>query len=232
MELHQVINSPLLWGFVVAIFAIVILQAIIFARLSRRAAVEAGLESKDITKAMRTGAIASIGPSLAVAFVAIGLIGIFGTPATIMRFGLVGSVPYELVAAGIAADSLGVELGGEGFDATAWVTVFLTMALGAGVWMLVVLLFAKSMGTLSTKAKRMNPMVMSVLPAAAMMGAFLYFGTNEVRAGGIPLAVLLASGAIMAALVYVAKLTKQSWIREWALGISMAGGILVAVLLV
>lgn len=232
MELDAIQNSPVLWVFVIAVFAIVIIQALIFTRISRKASTEVGLDRSDVTKAVRTGAISAIGPSLAIAFVAIGLIAIFGAPATLMRIGLVGSVPYELAAAGIASSTLGVELGGEGFDGTAWATVFLTMALGAGVWMLFVILFTKSMGTISEKAKRWNPLVMAVVPIAAMVGAFGYFGLNQVRGGGIPLVVFLSSAVTMGLLLAIAHWTKKSWIKEWALGISMAVGIAVAAALV
>lgn len=232
MDLESIKSSPVLWIFAIAVFAIVMVQAVIFSRLSRAAAGEAGLEPKEVSRAVRAGAVSAIGPSLAIAFVAIGMISIFGTPVALMRFGLVGSVPYELIAASIASESYGVTLGGEGFDGTAWATVFLIMAIGAGVWMLNVLLFAKSMGTISEKAKAWNPVVMTVVPPAAMMGAFFYFGLGQVGGGGIPLVVFLSAAASMGLMLFLADRLKLSWLREWALGIAMAVGVVVAAFLV
>jgi len=231
MDYLEYANSPAMWVFAAAIFAVVIVQAVIFYRYAKSVSAEAELTSGDQRRALRIGAVSAIGPSIAVAIVAIGLLPVFGTPATLMRIGMVGSVPYELAAANIASQSIGVELGGPGFDGTAFAAVFFTMALGAGVWMAVVLFGAKSMGTLSTKVRAWKPWVMNVVPGAALIGAFSYLTMSQASGGFVSVLVLLGSGAAMALLLLAAKRWGKGWIREWALGLSMVTGLVVAMVL-
>lgn len=221
-------NSPVLWLLAAAVFAVIILQAILFFRFARKVSASESIPRSDLVIAMRAGAISAIGPSLAVAIVAIGLIPVFGTPAVLMRIGMVGSVPYELAAANAAVGSMGVELGGEGYDGVAFATVFFTMAAGAGVWMLSVLISTKSMGTLSAKIQAWNPWVMNTVPGAALIAAFSYLTLNSARVSPTNVIVMLAAAATMAVLLVVADRKKLGRLREWALGIAMLAGLFVA----
>ena len=225
-------NMPVIWLLAGAVFLVIVVQAVLFYRFAKSVATEEKLAPSDMRVAMRAGAISAIGPSLAVAIVAIGLIPVFGTPAVLMRIGMVGSVPYELAAANAAAGSLGVQLGGEGYDGVAFATVFFTMACGAAVWMMSVLLGAKSMGTLSAKVSSWKPWVMNTVPTAALLAAFSYLALNQAKAGMENIAVMVASALVMVAVQIIAQRKNASRLREWALGISMTAGILVAMTLV
>lgn len=229
MDYLSYANSPALWVFAAAIFIVVVFQAIIFARFSRDVAAEEGLSRSDIKVAMRVGAFSAIGPSVAVAIVAIGLIPVFGTPAALMRIGMVGSVQYELVAASVASSAMGVELGGKGFDGTAFAAVFFTMALGAGIWMLIVLVGTKTMGTLHTRVQAWNPWVMNVVPGAALIGAFAYLTVGEATGGITNLLVMLGSGLAMVVLLAAAHRYKNAKMQEWALSLSMLAGLIIAI---
>lgn len=230
MSVEEATNLPVLWIFVVAAFGTVIAQAVIFLRISRGVAVEEGLTRKELRTSVRTGAISAIGPSLAIALVAIGLISVFGAPAALLRVGLVGSLPYELAAAAVGAESYGVTLGGEGYDATAFATVFFTMAFGAGVWMLMVIFFTKSMGTMSAKLSRKSPLTMQIVPGAAMLAAFAYLCLNQVSGGSTHVIVMIGAALVMVCLLVLATRLDKPWIREWALGLSMTAGVTIAAL--
>lgn len=229
---EQYANMPILWFLVIGIFLVITVQAVLFYRFAKSVSAEEQLSAGDMRIAMRAGAISAIGPSLAVAIVAVGLIPVFGTPAVLMRIGMVGSVPYELAAANAAAGSLGVELGGPGYDGTAFATVLFTMTCGAGVWMLSVLVGTKSMGTLSAKVSAWKPWVMNTVPVASLLAAFSYLTLNQAKVGWTNIVVTLASAAAMAIVLQTAKRKNSSRLREWALGIAMTVGVLVAMTLV
>ena len=84
-------------------FAIILVQSFLYVRAARRAAPDLDIPAAELTTAFRSGAIASVGPSLAVVIVAISLLALFG-------IGLIGSAAFETGAAKIAAQSAGVML--------------------------------------------------------------------------------------------------------------------------
>ena len=104
----DIAQSPVLWLLVFSIMIVIVFQAIRFYRLAKLNADEGYATRAEMKKAMKVGAIASFGPSVAVAIVALSFIPIFGTPVTLMRIGMIGSVQYEVAAATAASESLGV----------------------------------------------------------------------------------------------------------------------------
>ena len=65
----------------------------------------------------------------------IALLALFGTPATLVRIGLIGSAAFETGAAKIAAESAGAPLGGPGYDQHVFALAFITMSLAGAGWM-------------------------------------------------------------------------------------------------
>lgn len=231
-DVLAIANSPILWGSVVAVFAVIAIQTIIYYRAAARTAPSVGLERKDVAKAFRAGAVASIGPSLAVSLIAVTLISVFGTPGVLQRIGLVGSAAFDVAAAGLVADTEGTTLGGEGYTQQVFANVLLCIAIAGAGWMLVTLiatpLLKRGQGALE---KGKNRGLMAVISAAALTGAFLCFSFQQAVKGFGPLLVLLASGLIMAALLFIAKRFAQHWLKEWALGISLVASLAIAALL-
>lgn len=227
-EYMDVAQSPALWIFAAAIFLLIIFQAVRFYSLARANAREGHATAEEMGTAMRVGAISAIGPSVAVAIVALSLIPIFGTPAVLMRIGMIGSVPYEVAAANASAESLGVTLGGEGFDSKAFALTFFTMALGASIWMAQVVLATSSMGKLSEKIATWKPWAMAALTGGALMGAFAYLAVSQAKGGTGNIIVLLASAFAMVVVLVSAERFKLPRLREWALGIAMVFALIVA----
>ncbi|MER7558678.1 DUF5058 family protein [Nocardioides sp. NPDC126508] len=231
-DVLAVANSPILWGSVAAVFAVITLQTVIYFRAASRAAPGVGLDKKDVTRAFRAGAVASLGPSLAVSLIAITLISVFGTPGVLQRIGLIGSAAFDVAAAGIVAGTEGTTISGEGYTQQVFANVLLCIAIAGAGWMLVTLiatpLLKRGQGTLERGKNRGR---MALISSAALLGAFLCF-TFQQAAGGLgPLLVLLASALIMASLLYVAKAFEQRWLQEWALGISLIASLAFATVL-
>lgn len=214
--------------FAFAIFVVIGIQALRFYNLAKANAAEGHATKKEMTTALRVGAISAVGPSIAVAIVALSLIPIFGTPVVLMRIGMVGSVPYEVAAANASAEAMGMPLGGSDFTAVAFATVFFTMAMGAAVWMLQVIFLTSSLGKASDRISTWRPWVMSALTGGALLGAFGYLTINQAKGGSDNITVILASGIAMAFLLFVAEKYKKPRVKEWALGIAMVVGLIVA----
>jgi hypothetical protein len=69
---------------------------------------------------------------------------------------------------------------------------------------------------------------MTVVPAAALLAAFISLGVAEIPKSSAHLVTLLASAAVMGVCLFLAKSLKKSWLREWGLGIAIVAGLFVA----
>lgn len=221
-------NSPVLWMCALGVFLVVAVQCVIYMRAARTAAPSIGMSEQELQTSFRTGAIAAIGPSLAVVLVAIALLSLFGTPATLVRIGLIGSVSFETSAASIAAGTTGAELGGPSYTPEVFAVVFFAMSMGGAMWMLSTLIFTPLLQRGEHKLAKVNPALMTVVPAAALLGAFLSLGLAEVPKSAVHAIALASSALIMGICLMLTRLKGLGWLREWGLGISILGGIAVS----
>ncbi|MDY6056079.1 DUF5058 family protein [Micrococcus sp.] len=225
-------NHPLLWLFALGVFAIILVQSFLYVRAARRAAPDLDIPASELRTAFRSGAIASVGPSLAVVIVAISLLALFGTPAVLVRIGLIGSAAFETGAARIAAGSAGAPLGGPGYDQHMFALAFITMSLGGAGWILATLIFTPLLRRGSAKLSEVNPVVLTVIPAAAVLGAFagLTFGELAKQNPGTPVVWITTavSAGVMLLLLLTARTLRADWLKEWALGISILVGLAAA----
>ncbi|WP_353625851.1 DUF5058 family protein [Bacillus sp. JCM 19041] len=107
----ELARSGSFWMFAIIVVLVVMVQSIVFFRLALRTSESVGLTDAEVKASVKSGAIASIGPSLGILIVAISLMSLIGDPLTLMRIGIVGSAPTESMGASIAAESVGTTLG-------------------------------------------------------------------------------------------------------------------------
>ncbi|MFF2372439.1 DUF5058 family protein [Agromyces sp. NPDC058110] len=229
-ELHAIAFHPVLWVLAIAVFAVIVLQSVIYLRAIRRSAEAAELTQQEVSQAVKTGAVAAIGPSLAVALVALSLLPLFGTPAVLARIGLVGSAPYDVAAAGIGASSLGASLGGEDYTAKVFAVAFASMCVLGVLWMTAALIITPLFNKTSTALRKVNPKVGKVLtiaPLVVLPLAFAFLIVGELGKSPVNGAVLLASAIIGGACLFIATKWGVHWLREWGLGIAIFGSLLV-----
>ncbi|MWB97319.1 DUF5058 family protein [Agromyces seonyuensis] len=229
-ELHDVAFHPVLWGLAVAVFAVIILQSTIYLRAIRRSAEAAELTQQEVSQAVKTGAIAAIGPSLAVALVALSLLPLFGTPAVLARIGLVGSAPYDVAAAGIGASTVGASLGGDDYTAKVFAISFASMCVLGVLWMTAALIITPLFNTTSTALRKTSPKVgkvLSIAPLVVLPLAFAFLIFGEVSKSPVNGIVLVASAIIGGACLLIATKWGIHWLREWGLGIAIFGSLLI-----
>jgi hypothetical protein len=229
-DILAVAHAPVVWLCALGVFAVIFAQTFVYMRAARTAGAEIGMSGADLRGAYRAGAVASIGPSLAVVLVAVALLALFGTPAVLVRIGLIGSAGTETASAGIATETAGVSLGGSGYDPSVFALAFIAMSLSGGMWMLATLLLTPVLGRGGKKLSAVNPAVMTVIPAAALLGAFSMLAVTEMPKSGVHLLTVLCSAAVMAGCLYLAAVLRARWLKEWALGFAIIAALAVAYL--
>lgn len=220
-DITPLIHHPVLWASAVGVFAVVILQSVIYFKAIRKAAPAAELTPGQVNSSVRSGAVAAIGPSLAVALIAISLLPLFGTPAVLTRIGLVGSAAFDVAAAGISAGTQGAQLGGPTYTQKIFALAFAAMTIGGLAWMLTALILTPILSKGDAKLRKVNPAVMAIVPTAALLGAFFTLAFQEVLKSPVHLVTMLASAAAMGVCLLLAHKLRLPWLREWGLGMSI-----------
>lgn len=209
-DILSVANLPVLWICALGVFAVIVVQTVIYVRAARVAAPAAGVSPAELRTSFRAGAVSAIGPSLAVALVAVALLTVFGAPAVLVRIGLIGSVSFETGAASIAAGTMGADLGGPTYTQGVFAVAFMAMSLGGAMWMLATLVLTPLLKRGDVSLRKVNPAVMTVVPGAALLGAFFALGLGELPKSGNHVVAFLASAAVMAVCLGIAKASGRS----------------------
>ena len=230
-DITPLIHHPVLWASAAGVFAVVILQSAIYFKAIRKAAPAAELTTGQVNSSVRSGAVAAIGPSLAVALIAISLLPLFGTPAVLTRIGLVGSAAFDVAAAGISAGTQGAQLGGPTYTQKIFAIAFAAMTIGGLVWMLTALILTPILSKGDAKLRTVNPAVMAIVPTAALLGAFFTLAFQEVLKSPVHLVTMLASAAAMGVCLLLAHKLRLPWLREWGLGVSIIAALSAAFLM-
>ncbi|WP_059104395.1 DUF5058 family protein [Shouchella shacheensis] len=220
----ELANGNILWIFASLVIGIVIFQSIKFIQLSVKASGDAGMTKTEVNSALKTGAIAAIGPSFAIVIVAISLIAFLGDPLTLMRIGVIGSAPIESVGASFGAEAAGSSLGGENFSQTVFTAIVWTLCLGGMGWLLFTALATKSLGRIEKKLTSKGPkskQMMSMVATAAMVAAFGNLASAEMIKGLAFVVVALTASATMVIASKMADKHQILWLREWSLGLAI-----------
>lgn len=226
--LSDYVNLPFLWFCALGVFAVIIVQTIIYVRAARTVGVEVGFTRKDLRQSFRSGGVAAIGPSLAVVVVAIALLPLFGSPAVLVRIGLVGSAATETSSATLASGTMDAELGGATWTPEVFAVAFMAMSLSGGLWMLATLILTPMLKRGDTKLRAVNPALMAIVPSAALLAAFASLGIAELPKGSVHIITVVVSAVVMAGCLFLAKVLRAPWLREWGLGFSIIAGLIVA----
>ena len=232
----SVANSPILYIGVAALLAVVTWQAVVYIRRTLRRAEELNIPKEKLKRAMRTSALVSIVPSIAIVVALLTLAPVIGTPVSWGRLSIIGSLSYELMAANIGAEAAGAALGGANYSATAFLTSVTTMTIGSFAMLGITILgFKKYKDRLNRSLdkggkKEDNPWA-RVLLAALIVSLYARFLSEPVARGGIMLITMLVS-AVCAFLLglLVKKVRSLKWMTDFVMSISMIAGMVAAVL--
>lgn len=231
MDSNAIINGPYLFIAGVVVFCFVLLQSIVFLRKAWRRGKEIGLSTQKMKNAVSQSAVFSIVPSIPIVLALIALAPTMGVPFSWIRLSVIGSMSYEVMAAGAVASNagLGSDAIGSGvavglpldvFSAAMWV-----MTIGILAGLIFNLFFMKKYQSKISQMYERNTRWTNILISALFMGIIATLGGQQIARGGVALATLLTSAAIMLVVAGIAKLLKQKWLEEFALPIAILGSL-------
>ena len=132
------VNHPLLFLMAGILVAVVLAQSVYFLVKAMRRSKELGMDQSKIMKTIKTAAIFTIAPAVAIVISIITLSKKLGLPLPWLRLSVVGSMSYETIAANNALSAMGQSLGSEvPLNAQQYVNVLLVMTISimVGIWL-------------------------------------------------------------------------------------------------
>lgn len=173
-------NHILLFVLVAVIIGVVLAQSIYFLVKSVRRAKKIGMDKKLINKTIKTAAIFTIAPAVAIVITIAALSEALGLALPWLRLSVVGSLSYEAVAAANAASGMGTTLAGlaESITASQYVTIALVMTVSimVGIWLVPVVAkkYQNGLVKFENKDKRWSDILQNSL-FIGMISAFVGF---------------------------------------------------------
>lgn len=218
-------NSPGMWIACSAIIVVVLVQAIRLTIIALHAGRQIGMKDSQMFVAMRSGFTTALVPSVAILLGLVVLIPSLGLPFPWMRLSVLGSIHYELIAAGVAAREMGLDNVIKDPSGVAFANAVWTMSLGIFFGLLIVAFFTPNIKQLKEKVAGGDENWMRVMTAAAFFGAVGYMVAQPVVKGGSSLVALIGGFVSMVLIGIIITVGRQNWMKEWALALAIIGGI-------
>ncbi|HOX32115.1 MAG TPA: DUF5058 family protein [Spirochaetales bacterium] len=230
MEYLKIANGLPMWIATGIAVSIVLFQSILFMRKSMSCGRQIGISDETLKVAVKASIISSFGPALAIVVGIVPLLVTMGGPTVWMRESMIGSVTYELMAAGFGTAAMGVTLGQAGMDGTTFACALWAMTLGSTGWVLFTAFFTPQLDKFRTLIAGGRKALIPIISASAMLGAFAYLDADRILKFDAGTVACLAGFAVMAALVVYGRKSKARWVGEWALTIAMVVGMVAGAL--
>ena len=235
-------NHPIIYVIVALIILAVIGQAIFFMAKALKRAKEIGMDKSKIKKAITTSIIFTIAPTVAIVISILTLSQSLGIPLPWLRLSVIGSMSYEIVAATNALNGMGItEIGSlvKSITAEQYVTVAFVMTISIMAGLLLAPIIGKKLQTGLINLEKRDKKWSDIFSNSLFMGMIAAFlGLVFCDVGGIfvgetkgliPVLVFFSSAIIMLLCGFLKKVTKWSFINDYALPISMVVGMLLAI---
>ena len=173
------VNHPILFVLAGLLVAVVLAQSVFFLLKALRRSKQLGMDQTKIKKTIRTAAIFTIAPAVAIVISIITLSKSLGLPLPWLRLSVVGSMSYETVAANNALSAMKLSLGAvENLTAQQYVNVLLVMTISImlGIWLVPVIgkKLQSGMSSLSNRDAKWADIFSNAL-FIGMIAAFLGF---------------------------------------------------------
>lgn len=223
-------NSLPLWIFCILTVGLVFFQTIIFVLLGRKNAPYAGISRTDIRRSAKAGLISTVGPALSIFIVGLGLITQIGAPMTLSRLSVIGNATYEASAAEMAAAALGTSINSTDYSMIAFTCSVWVMNLGGICMILPSLLFLKPLSQITQSAGKKNGFGM-VIGLSASLASFGYFSAEYSMRNTPSLTAVLSGFICMVILDTAAGKYHLSWLKEWALALSLLTSLAIVMIL-
>ncbi len=233
------VNSPIIFLMVAVLILVVLAQSVYFLVRAWRRALEIGMEKSKLRKTVTSAALFTIAPAISILVGVVALSKSLGIPLPWLRLSIIGSLSYETIAAGNTLNELGAEMGKQIDSASAFVTVAWVMTLGIIIGLFLTPLLAKKIQGGMKKLEKMDKKWSEIFSNSMFLGmisaflGYVFWDFSSVFSGKIsaliPVLVMAASAVLMLICGLLSKLLKQRWITDYALPISLIGGMATAI---
>ncbi len=250
------VNHPVLFVVVGAIIAAVLAQSVYFLVRALRRAKELGITDRVVKKTVSSAAVFTIAPAVAILLGVVALSKSLGLALPWLRLSVIGSITYETVAAGNALEAAGLSTGAAITDPSIYVTVVWVMTIGIAAGLVLVPFMTKRIQSglvkMGMKDKKWGEIFNNAM-FLGMISAFLGYVFCDVdrlwkavggivkvvedgqtveyaaTSGLIPVCVMATAAVIMAICGLLSQKLKIRWITDYALPLSMVGGMAAAI---
>lgn len=234
------VNSPILFLLAGICVAVVLVQSLYFLLKAWRHGVKIGMDKSKLRKVAVTAAVFTVAPAVSIVISVITLAKDLGLPLPWLRLSVVGSLSYETIAATNAESAMGLVFGQvTNMTATQYVTVaaVMTVSIMMGIWLVPVIGKKIENGVISLESRDKKwGDIFSASMFIGMISAFVGyvfcdFGTvfQGETWGLIPVCVMLVSALLMAAAGLMSRKDGFHWLSDYALPISLVGGMAAAI---
>ncbi len=228
-------NDSFLYILTAVVLVIITGQSVFFLVRAMRHAKAIGIPMATLKKTILSSAVYTIAPAVAILLGVITLSKSLGFPLPWLRLSVIGAITYETAAAGAATNALGLSLGTLITDSSAFLTVVWVMTIGILFSLVMVVFLAKRIESGMTKIRTRDEKWSGILVNGLFLGmisAFLglvFADVGKGLTGWIPVLVMLSAMLLMLILGALMKLLKWKWLQDYALPISMLGGMALAI---
>lgn len=233
------VNHPVLFIIVGALILAVLAQSVYFLVRALRRAKQLGIGEKVVKKTISSAAVFTIAPAIAILVGVVALSKSLGVALPWLRLSVIGSITYETVAAGNALNAANISAGDVITDPSIYVTVLWVMTIGIAAGLILVPFVTKKIQgglmKVSVKDKKWGEIFNNAM-FLGMISAFLGYVFCDVSSvfkgetyGLVPVLVMAVSALIMAICGLLAGKLKARWLTDYALPMSLIGGMASAI---
>lgn len=221
MSYKEVSESSLLYILVIASLLIIAAICIYYLMICIRKAKEMGISKQKVNEIIKSTAIFSIVPSIAIAIGLVTLVIVIGIPYAWFRLSVIGSVSYELMASNMALSALNLDLANA--DADAFGMIMWVMCIPITSTVLANIFVCKPMH-LGTMRIGSGDKKWGALSQTTFMTALLVVLIVPMIFGGlVGLLTFVTSSLIAVAVSMLAKKTGAKWLNDFVLAICLIG---------
>lgn len=232
-EAMKLAQDPVMWIIALLTIGVVVIQSVFMYRVTKKYSEDEKLLTKDEIKiALKSGAVTTIGPALAVFILALSMVSLLGGPITLMRIGIVGSASTEMTAASVGTAFAGVSLGTDEMTVEALATATLAMAVMSMGYLIFVPLMTRGLGKgvqkiLYPEGNNKKTRIINVFFGTVFPVLFLGMLVLTQAANGADYVIsMVASFIAMYVCNKIAKEKNIQWLKEWNMGIAVLAGLI------
>ena len=221
MSYQEVSESSLLYVLVIVSLLIIAAICVYYLLLCMRKAKEMGISKQKVNEIIKSTAIFSIVPSIAIAIGLVTLVIVIGIPYSWFRLSVIGSVSYELMASNMALSALKLDLANA--DADAFGLIMWVMCVPITSTVLANIFVCKPMH-LGTMRVGSGDKKWGALSQTTFMTALLVVLIVPMIFGGLVGLLTFVTSALIAVVVsMLAKKTGAKWMNDFILAICLIG---------